>query len=105
LPSRSDHDSLTAKDFFMDNRFLAIFVAVCFALMGTGCASKSGTSQRLHRRIIPAQTGSRLPRFIAGDESESAEKSKHHNVRVERAKAGAERESEEESTAPPDRFR
>jgi hypothetical protein len=94
----------------MDHRLFAVLAIVCFALEGVGCASESQRARR-EEILMPLQTGSTLQRRVMVDSGGVTKKSKKKDSKRNSPKRPAPepepspQRPEDESTAPPDRFR
>jgi hypothetical protein len=93
----------------MDHRLFAVLAIICFALEGAGCASESQRARR-EEILMPLQTGSTLQRRVMIDSGGVTKKSKKkkeskRNSPKPPAPAPEPSRPEDESTAPPDRFR
>jgi hypothetical protein len=94
----------------MDHRLFAVLVIVCFALEAVGCASESQRARR-EEILMPLQTGSTLQRRVMVDSGGVTKKSKKKDSKRNSPKRPAPvpepspQRPEDESTAPPDRFR
>ena len=100
----------------MDHRLFAVLAIICFALGGAGCASESAIESR-DEIVMPLQTGSVIQRRVMVEKQgvtkkskkkkkkEKDEKKEKESKRTSPTPTPAPEATEEETPAPPDRFR